>query len=110
MDEAAAARRPHRRSHYAEQRAHDLLDRIGSPTSATSLAAWAPESTVKNRVVLVTRKYEYGDTRISSVLVAARPASAIPDGRQSCHRLQPAIFRHPQDGQEVGSAPRQTHS
>ncbi len=32
---------------------------------------WAADSTIKNRVVLVTCEYEYGDTGVNNIVIAA---------------------------------------
>jgi LPXTG-site transpeptidase (sortase) family protein len=49
------------------------IERIGlSPKSATALPAWASDSTVPNRLVLVTCAYEQGDTSTSNIVVVAR--------------------------------------
>jgi hypothetical protein len=53
------------------------IDRIGSsPRSASSLPPWAADSTVKNRIVLVTCEYESGDTSINNIVVVANLVSA----------------------------------
>lgn len=53
------------------------IDRIGSsPRSASSLPPWASDSTVKNRIVLVTCEYESGDTSINNIVVVANLVSA----------------------------------
>jgi hypothetical protein len=49
------------------------VERIGlSPKSASSLPAWASDSTVPDRVVLVTCAYEQGDTSTNNIVVTAR--------------------------------------
>ena len=49
------------------------IERTGlSPKSATSLPPWASDSTVPNRLVLVTCAFEHGDTSTSNVVVVAR--------------------------------------
>jgi len=49
------------------------VDRIGlSPKSASSLPTWASDSTVPDRVVLVTCAYEQGDTSTNNIVVTAR--------------------------------------
>lgn len=49
------------------------IDRIGlSPKSAKSLPSWASDSTVPNRVVLVTCAYEEGDLSTQNIVVVAR--------------------------------------
>lgn len=48
------------------------IDQIGlSPKSASSLPSWAADSTVGNRVVLVTCAYEQGDTSTHNIVVVA---------------------------------------
>lgn len=48
------------------------IDRIGlSPKSAPTLPSWASDSTVRNRVVLVTCAYERGDTSTDNIVVVA---------------------------------------
>ncbi len=49
------------------------IDRTGlSPKSAGSLPSWASDSTVRDRIVLVTCAYEQGDTSMSNIVVVAR--------------------------------------
>jgi LPXTG-site transpeptidase (sortase) family protein len=49
------------------------IQRIGlSPKSASSLPSWASDSTVPNRIVLVTCAYEQGDTSTNNIVVVAR--------------------------------------
>lgn len=49
------------------------VERIGlSPKSATSLPPWASDSTVPNRLVLVTCAFEHDDTSTSNIVVVAR--------------------------------------
>ena len=49
------------------------VERIGlSPKSASSLPTWASDSTVPDRVVLVTCAYEQGDTSTNNIVVTAR--------------------------------------
>lgn len=48
------------------------IQRIGlSPKSASSLPSWASDSTVPNRIVLVTCAYEQGDTSTDNIVVVA---------------------------------------
>lgn len=48
------------------------VDRIGlSPKSASTLPGWAADSTVPDRLVLVTCEYEQGDTSLNDLVVAA---------------------------------------
>lgn len=48
------------------------IGRIGlSPKDADSLPSWASDSTVPNRIVLVTCAYEQGDTSTSNIVVVA---------------------------------------
>jgi hypothetical protein len=55
------------------------INRIGlSPRSARSLPAWASDSTITNRIVLVTCQYEQGDISINNIVVAATLTSAVP--------------------------------
>lgn len=55
------------------------IEQIGpSPKSASSLPAWASDSTVKNRIVLVTCEYEIGDTSLNNIVVTANLVSATP--------------------------------
>jgi LPXTG-site transpeptidase (sortase) family protein len=50
-----------------------LITRTGlSPKTATSLPAWASDSTVPNRVVLVTCAFESGDTSTENIVVVAQ--------------------------------------
>jgi hypothetical protein len=47
--------------------------RIGlSPKAANSLPSWASDSSVPNRLVLVTCEYEQGDTSTDNLVVVAR--------------------------------------
>lgn len=49
------------------------IERIGvSPKSAGSLPSWASDSTVPDRIVLVTCAYEQGDTSTNNIVVVAR--------------------------------------
>ncbi len=49
------------------------IERIGlSPKSADSLPSWASDSTVRDRIVLVTCAYEHGDTSTDNIVVVAR--------------------------------------
>ena len=49
------------------------ITRIGlSPKAATSLPSWASDSTVPNRLVLVTCAFEQGDTSRENIVVVAR--------------------------------------
>jgi sortase (surface protein transpeptidase) len=49
------------------------IERIGlSSKSANSLPSWAADSTVPNRIVLVTCAYEQGDTSTDNIVVVAR--------------------------------------
>ena len=49
------------------------IERIGlSPKSASSLPTWAADSTVPDRIVLVTCAYEQGDTSTDNIVVVAR--------------------------------------
>lgn len=51
--------------------------RIGlSSRSATSLPAWASDSTVPDRVVLVTCAFEQGDLSTQNIVVVARRSSS----------------------------------
>jgi len=43
-----------------------------SPKSATSLPPWAADSTIPNRIVLVTCAFEQGDTSTDNIIVVAR--------------------------------------
>jgi LPXTG-site transpeptidase (sortase) family protein len=43
-----------------------------SPKSATALPSWAADSTVPNRLVLVTCAYEQGDTSTDNIVVVAQ--------------------------------------
>jgi sortase (surface protein transpeptidase) len=48
------------------------IERIGlSPKSASSLPSWASDSTLPNRIVLVTCAYEQGDMSSDNIVVAA---------------------------------------
>jgi hypothetical protein len=42
-----------------------------SPKTASALPAWASDSTVRNRVVLVTCAFEQGDTSTNNIVVVA---------------------------------------
>ncbi len=56
-----------------------LIRRIGlSPKSANSLPGWASDSTVKNRLVLVTCEFEDGDTSTNNIVMVAELSSATP--------------------------------
>jgi LPXTG-site transpeptidase (sortase) family protein len=49
------------------------IERIGlSPKAASSLPSWASDSTVPNRLVLVTCAYEQGDTSTDNLVVVAK--------------------------------------
>jgi Sortase domain len=49
------------------------IQRIGlSPKAASSLPSWASDSTVPNRLVLVTCAYEQGDTSTDNLVVVAQ--------------------------------------
>jgi LPXTG-site transpeptidase (sortase) family protein len=49
------------------------IERIGlSSKSANSLPSWASDSTVPNRIVLVTCAYEQADTSTDNIVVVAR--------------------------------------
>jgi LPXTG-site transpeptidase (sortase) family protein len=49
------------------------IDRIGtSPKDAASLPGWASDSTVKDRLVLVTCEFEQGDVSTTNLIVSAR--------------------------------------
>jgi hypothetical protein len=49
------------------------IERIGlSPKSASSLPPWASDSTVPNRLVLITCAFEQGDTSTNNIVVVAR--------------------------------------
>jgi LPXTG-site transpeptidase (sortase) family protein len=49
------------------------IARIGlSPKTATSLPSWASDSTVPNRLVLVTCAFEHGDTSRDNIVVVAQ--------------------------------------
>ena len=53
------------------------IDRVGlSPKTARSLPSWASDSSVPNRLVLVTCAYEQGDTSTDNIVVMARLQSA----------------------------------
>ncbi len=53
------------------------IERIGiSPKSAAALPSWAADSTVPNRLILVTCAYEQGDTSTDNIVVVARLQSA----------------------------------
>jgi len=48
------------------------IERTGlSPKTASALPAWASDSTVRNRVVLVTCAFEQGDTSTNNIVVVA---------------------------------------
>ncbi len=48
------------------------IRRIGlSSKNNNSLPGWAANSTIKNRVVLVTCEYEYGDTSVNNIVIVA---------------------------------------
>lgn len=57
-----------------------LTYRIGqiglSPKSAAALPSWASDSTVANRLVLVTCEFEQGDTSTNNIVVVARLVAA----------------------------------
>lgn len=49
------------------------IERIGmSPKSASALPPWASDSTVPDRIVLVTCAFEHGDTSTNNIVVVAR--------------------------------------
>jgi hypothetical protein len=49
------------------------IERIGlSPNTASSLPAWASDSTVPNRIVLITCAYEQDDTSTANIVVVTR--------------------------------------
>ena len=53
------------------------IGRVGlSPKTARSLPSWASDSSVPNRLVLVTCAYEQGDTSTDNIVVMARLQSA----------------------------------
>jgi hypothetical protein len=53
------------------------IGRIGlSSRSADSLPSWAANSTIPNRIVLVTCEYEQGDTSVNNIVVVANLESA----------------------------------
>jgi sortase family protein len=55
------------------------ITRIGlSSRSARSLPNWASDSTVTNRIVLVTCEYELGDTSVNNIVVVASLNSPAP--------------------------------
>jgi sortase (surface protein transpeptidase) len=55
------------------------INRIGlSPRSANSLPAWASDSTITDRIVLITCQYEQGDISTNNIVVAATLTSAVP--------------------------------
>ncbi len=57
------------------------VGRIGlSPKSATALPAWASDSRVPSRLVLVTCEFEQGDTSLNNIVVVANLVPAIPAG------------------------------
>lgn len=43
-----------------------------SPKSARSLPSWAADSTIPNRIVLITCAFEQGDTSTDNIVVVAR--------------------------------------
>jgi LPXTG-site transpeptidase (sortase) family protein len=48
------------------------IERTGlSPKTASALPAWASDSTVRNRVVLITCAFEQGDTSTNNIVVVA---------------------------------------
>ena len=49
-----------------------------SPKSATSLPSWASDSTVPNRLVLVTCQFEQGDTSTNNIVVVAQLIAPAP--------------------------------
>jgi LPXTG-site transpeptidase (sortase) family protein len=53
------------------------IEKIGlSPKTATSLPSWAADSSVPNRLVLVTCAYEQGDTSRDNIVVVAQLQTA----------------------------------
>jgi sortase (surface protein transpeptidase) len=53
------------------------IEKIGlSPKAATSLPSWAADSSVPNRLVLVTCAYEQGDTSRDNIVVVAQLQTA----------------------------------
>jgi hypothetical protein len=51
---------------------NDLIRRIGlSPKSASSLPDWASDSTIADRLVLVTCEFEAGDTSTNNIVIVA---------------------------------------
>jgi hypothetical protein len=49
------------------------IERSGlSPKAASALPAWASDSTVQNRIVLVTCAFEQGDTSTNNIVVVAK--------------------------------------
>jgi hypothetical protein len=55
--------------------------RVGlSPKTANSLPNWASDSTIKNRVVLVTCEFENGDTSTNNIVIVAELTSSKPTG------------------------------
>jgi LPXTG-site transpeptidase (sortase) family protein len=61
----------------AEARLTYRIERTGlSPKSADALPSWASDSTVPNRLVLVTCAYEQGDSSTENIVVVARLQSA----------------------------------
>jgi LPXTG-site transpeptidase (sortase) family protein len=55
------------------------IDRIGlSSKAAKSLPAWASDSTVPGRLVLVTCSHEYGDWGLDNIVVTAHLAASAP--------------------------------
>jgi LPXTG-site transpeptidase (sortase) family protein len=49
-----------------------------SPKSANSLPSWASDSTVPNRIVLVTCQFEQGDTSTNNIVVVAQLVGPAP--------------------------------
>ncbi len=50
-----------------------VVSKVGlSPKTATSLPSWASDSTVPNRLVLVTCAFEQGDTSTENIVVVAK--------------------------------------
>ena len=61
-----------------------LIRRIGlSPKSASSLPDWASDSTIKDRLVLVTCQFENGDTSTNNIVIVAELSSSTPGHSQS---------------------------
>ena len=49
------------------------ITRIGtSPKNASALPDWSSDSTVHNRVVLVTCQFEQGDTSVNNLVIVAQ--------------------------------------